>query len=487
LAPTGNPTFLVKRSKKCGQVFPREAPFHIPVKVRPRDSRADACRPCVARELHDIRVSPPSGASTTGTLPTQSMGDILRLLARSPTDLVAPSSESAGETLHVPARVPLWTPKASLASCVAMNLRLLSLGWLVAVSGACLVAGCGVDDPQLVGQGGSGGSSTAGKGGASSAGKAGGKSTAGNSGGESEDGEAGEGGSTGSAETGGTSGSAASTGSAAGKSGASGGSAGGASGGSAGGTSEGSAGNGGISGTGGSGGAGGSGGWTGTTSSIPLSSYLPTSPACSSTGGSGGAGASTAGAAGSGGAPENTGGISGLGGSSGTAGSTGGGAGAGAASGAAGSTGGTVGAGGASGAAGSTGGTAGAAAGSGGTGGACYDYDSTAQTVTVIGRETIQFPLPHAVSVGQSVVVHVTGTNQATTGLRSWLVDNMQVTSSNVVVFTGQNGSAVPPASFTLDYTLTVTAGTPWFLFFKAPTSGGIIENITFLTITVTL
>jgi hypothetical protein len=327
-----------------------------------------------------------------------------------------------------------WTHQASLASCVIMNLSLLSLGWLTVVPGACLVAGC-VDDPRTVGQGGSGGSSTAGKGGASSAGEAGGESTAGNSGGESGNGEAGEGGSAGSAEAGGSSGSGASTGGTAEAGGTSG--SGASTGGTAG-ESGGSAGKGGISGTSGSGALGGSGGWTGTTSSIPLSSYLPTTPTCSSTGGTGG-------------------------------------------------TGDTAGAGGSSGVAGSTGGTAGAAAGSGGTFEACYNYDSTAQTVTVIGREFIQFPLPRQLSVGESVVVHVTGTNRATTGLRSWLVDSSQVTSSNMALFTGQSGSTVPPASFTLDYTLTVTSGTPGLLFFKAPTPGGIIQNVTFLTVTVTL
>ncbi|HKO50457.1 MAG TPA: hypothetical protein VJV79_22195, partial [Polyangiaceae bacterium] len=146
--------------------------------------------------------------------------------------------------------------------------------------------------------------------------------------------------------------------------------------------------------------------------------------------------------------------------------------------------GGTAGAGGSSGAAAGASGTAGAAAGSGGTDAACYRYDSTARTVTVIGREIIQFPLPHPLIVGQSVVVHVTGTNQGTTGFRSWLVDIMQGTSSNLEVFTA---STVPPGSFTLDYTLTVNSGTPSFLFFKAPSSGGIIENVTFTTITVTL
>jgi len=201
----------------------------------------------------------------------------------------------------------------------------------------------------------------------------------------------------------------------------------------------------------------------GTTSSIDLSTYQPATPTCSATGGTGGTGGSSAGASGS-----DTGGTAGFGGSSSAVAGTGG-------------------TGGSGGAAGSAGATAGAAAGSGGTGAGCYNYDSTAQTVTVIGREIIQFALPNGLSVGQSVVVHVTGTNQAATGFRSWLVDNMQVTSSNVVQFTGQNGSTVPPANFTLDYTLTVTTGTPWYLFFKAPSSGGIIENVTFLTITVTL
>jgi hypothetical protein len=219
------------------------------------------------------------------------------------------------------------------------------------------------------------------------------------------------------------------------------------------------------------------------TSSIPLGSYEPPTPTCSGTGGTGGTGGSSAGASGTAGAGGSSGASTGTGGSAGVGGSSGAAAGTGGSSG----VGGFSSVGGAAGAAGSTGGTAGAAAGSGGAGGACYNYDSTTQTVTVIGREIIQFPLPRPMSVGQSVVVHVTGTNQATTGFRSWLVDNMQITSSNLALFTGQNGSTVPPASFTLDYTLTVTTGTPGFLFFKAPTSGGVIANVTFLTITVTL
>jgi hypothetical protein len=54
-------------------------------------------------------------------------------------------------------------------------------------------------------------------------------------------------------------------------------------------------------------------------------------------------------------------------------------------------------------------------------------------------------------------------------------------------LFTGQSGSTLPSTNFTLDYTLIVTIGNPGYLFFKAPTSGGIIENVTFFTITVTL
>src|SRR6478736_5877979 len=322
-----------------------------------------------------------------------------------------------------------------------MNMRLLSFASLAVVSGACLVVGCGVDDPNTGAGGGSGGSHAAGTGGKGGSG-----------------GEAGADSSNGGAETGGADGSGGSTGGAKSEGGTSGGSIGGASGGSAGGNG----GTGGTSNSGGNGGLTGGGGFIGTTSSIPINQFSPVTPTCTPTSGTGGSSA---------------GGASGVGGSggAGTAGTAG-------TAGAGGTSTGTAGAGGSSGAA------AGGTAGSGTVDTACYRYDSGAQTVTIIAREYIQFPLPRTMAPGQTVVVHVTGSNQGTTGFRSWLVDNSQTTSTNVQFFTGTNSSTIPIGNFTLDYSLTVLDGlNPSYLFFKAPSFGGIIENVTFTSITVTL
>ncbi|MEI9938353.1 MAG: hypothetical protein WDO69_14120 [Pseudomonadota bacterium] len=207
-------------------------------------------------------------------------------------------------------------------------------------------------------------------------------------------------------------------------------------------------------------------------------------------GGKGAGGATGAGGKGAGGATgaggKGAGGATGAGGK-GAGGATGaGGKGAGGATGAGGS-----GVGGATGAAGKGGGTA-------GTGGAgttnaidlstfqpvsAGTYNGTTHTLAVVAQVFFQFPLPHTFTTGQSLAVHVVGTNNGTAGLRSWLVDSSQTTLSNVV--TTYVGAGLPSGSFTLDYTLTAT-GSAGLLFYKGPSFGTNIDSVTISSISVT-
>ena len=83
----------------------------------------------------------------------------------------------------------------------------------------------------------------------------------------------------------------------------------------------------------------------------------------------------------------------------------------------------------------------------------------------------------------QSVAVHVTGTNNGTVGLRSWLVDG----SHHAVQRRRHDTSAgvFPPAVFTLDYTLMATSSAG-LLFFKGPGVGTNIDNVTFSSRAIT-
>jgi len=225
-------------------------------------------------------------------------------------------------------------------------------------------------------------------------------------------------------------------------------------------------------------------------------------PAVSGAGGSGataGGGVAGVGNSGSGG----RGGSSGKGGSGGT---TGGGT-AGAASGGKSGSGGTIGtsgggsggrggnpATGGSGVAGAANGGTGATAGSVGTGtvvkidlstfqpAGVGTYNSTSQTLTVMAQPFFQFPLPKTFTTGQSLAVHVTGTNNGSLGIRSWLVNTSQTTLSNLATYVG---ASLPSGSFTLDYTLTATDAAG-LLFFKGPMSGTNIDNVTIASITIT-
>jgi len=110
-------------------------------------------------------------------------------------------------------------------------------------------------------------------------------------------------------------------------------------------------------------------------------------------------------------------------------------------------------------------------------------YDGTAMTLTVVNQTYVQFPLSQALSTGQTLTVHVTGVNNGTAGLRSWLVNTTQATSSNAV--TTYVGAGLPSGSFTLDYVLTAT-GSAGYLFIKGPAYGTNIDSIVISSVTVT-
>jgi len=110
-------------------------------------------------------------------------------------------------------------------------------------------------------------------------------------------------------------------------------------------------------------------------------------------------------------------------------------------------------------------------------------YNGTNHTLTVVAQPFFQFPLPKTFTTGQSVAVHVTGTNNGSAGIRSWLVNASQTTLSNVV--TTYVAAGLPSGSFTLDYTLTAT-DTAGLLFYKGPSVGTNIDNVSISSITVT-
>jgi hypothetical protein len=109
-------------------------------------------------------------------------------------------------------------------------------------------------------------------------------------------------------------------------------------------------------------------------------------------------------------------------------------------------------------------------------------YNGTSHTLTIVAQLYCQFPLPKTFMTGQSVAVHVTGTNNGTAGLRSWLVDGSQTTLSNMV--STYVGTGLPSGSFTLDYTLTAT-NSAGLLFYKGPTFDTNIDNVVISSITV--
>lgn len=114
------------------------------------------------------------------------------------------------------------------------------------------------------------------------------------------------------------------------------------------------------------------------------------------------------------------------------------------------------------------------------TNGIAVKYDGESYTLNVKDTEVFQFRLPTPLEAGQSITVHITGTNNGKTGFRSWLVDDNQTTNSNL--YLDVIGEAFPAGNFDKTYTLTATAYST-YVFFKGPKYGTNIDNITMKTV----
>lgn len=110
-------------------------------------------------------------------------------------------------------------------------------------------------------------------------------------------------------------------------------------------------------------------------------------------------------------------------------------------------------------------------------------FNEAEWAVTMNGGEFIQWPLAKEVAAGETVTVHLTGTNNGKSGFRSWLIDMNQKTNSNVLMdYAFEN---LPQGDFDVTYTLTAT-DTGAFLFIKGPVWGTMLEKLTFKSVAVT-
>ena len=116
------------------------------------------------------------------------------------------------------------------------------------------------------------------------------------------------------------------------------------------------------------------------------------------------------------------------------------------------------------------------------TAGVAVKYDANAYTLNVKDTECFQFRLPTPLDKDQSITVHIKGTNNGATGFRSWLVDDVQTTASNLYLDAKAEG--LKPGAFDLTYVLTATQPIT-YLFFKGPQYGTNIDDITWSFITV--
>lgn len=91
-----------------------------------------------------------------------------------------------------------------------------------------------------------------------------------------------------------------------------------------------------------------------------------------------------------------------------------------------------------------------------------------------------QFKLPQTVSKGTTIEVIIKGSNNGSTGFRSWLTDNSGSDKSNIYLdFSNPaNGKNYKTGDFELNFSLKAT-DTVSFLFFKAPSWDSKMENIT--------
>lgn len=110
-------------------------------------------------------------------------------------------------------------------------------------------------------------------------------------------------------------------------------------------------------------------------------------------------------------------------------------------------------------------------------------YDDEAYTIIMNGNEYIQFPLPETLAAGESITVHLTGTNYGKSGFRSWIVDDHQTTLSDPL-YLDSAFDGLPAGDFDITYTLNTTAD-GMFLFIKGPVWGTMLENIVLKSVAV--
>lgn len=110
-------------------------------------------------------------------------------------------------------------------------------------------------------------------------------------------------------------------------------------------------------------------------------------------------------------------------------------------------------------------------------------YDDEAYTILMSGNEYIQFPLPETLPAGASITVHLTGTNNGTSGFRSWIVDDHQTTLSDPL-YLDSAFDGLPAGDFDITYTLN-TKEDGMFLFIKGPQWGTMLDNIILKSVAV--
>lgn len=109
-------------------------------------------------------------------------------------------------------------------------------------------------------------------------------------------------------------------------------------------------------------------------------------------------------------------------------------------------------------------------------------YDEKTESLTINGGEYFQLPLPTELNDGEVIKVHLKGQNNDSSGFRSWIVDEVQTTNSDIYMdATFEN---LPKGDFDLTYTLTAFAPSS-YLFIKGPQWGTMLEKLTFTYISV--
>ncbi len=114
-------------------------------------------------------------------------------------------------------------------------------------------------------------------------------------------------------------------------------------------------------------------------------------------------------------------------------------------------------------------------------------YENNVLKVT--DTEYFGFKLPQDVSAGETVYVHVKGINNGPQGFRSWLVDNNSTTcvgDKDLYFFTQDKNDAFAVGEFDITYALPPNADCG-HLFFKGPTYGVNIEDLTLSSVEVAL